>query len=173
MPSQPKEKSAFLAGVPLRIETFKRDYARQYPLTSEKFWLWDYAHFLEILLRDVNHQIGDGQTLTEDHLRSISTFADVQTVSGAWYVYPMWRGASGYDATHAKNVVRRFEEVLRGLVPAMGHAFSAYYPEEQEWDTPTIKAWLERFDAAAKLDALNGQEPNQPTGPTATAAAHQ
>ena len=160
-PPRSEERSAFLADVPHRIETFKRTYARDYPLTSEKFWLWDYAHFLEVLLRDVNRQIGDGDTLSEEHLRSIATFADVQTVSSKWYVYPMWRGASGYDATYARNVVHRFEEVLRGLVPSMGHALSTYYPDAKDWDDATIKAWLERFDSAATLDALYGKEPNQ------------
>lgn len=115
--SSPDEKSALLAGVPGRIESFKRTYARDHPLSSHKFWLWDYANFLQTLLRDVNHQIGNGDTLTDEHLRSIAVFADVQTASSKGYVYPMWRGASGYDATHAQNVVSRFEEVLRNLVP--------------------------------------------------------
>ncbi len=158
-----------LADVPHRIEAFKRVYAHDYPLTSERFWLRDYARFLEDLLRDVNRQIGDGDTLTEDHLRSIATFADVQTVSSKWYVYPMWRGASGYDATHARNVVGCFEEVLRGLVPAMGRALSTYYPDAKDWDDPSIAAWLERFDAAARLDALYSEKPNKALEPTTTA----
>ncbi|MBL9202541.1 MAG: hypothetical protein JNL39_18665 [Opitutaceae bacterium] len=118
--SKPGEKSAFLTNVPRRIEDFKKSYARDHPLTSERFWLWDYAGFLGKLLREVNEKIGDGTTLAKDHLRAVSGFAEVQAISTRRYVFPMWRGASGYDAALAETIVALHEEILKTLIAAMG-----------------------------------------------------
>ena len=150
----PGEKSAFLNDVPHRIENFKRGYARDYPLTSEKFWLWDYANFLGELLLDVNQKIGDGTTLNEEHLRAIKTFAEVQTISSRGYVYPLWRGASGYDAAFAQGAIARYEETLRGMIAAMGHALNAFHESEKDWTEDEVKEWITRFDAAIRSNFL-------------------
>jgi hypothetical protein len=104
--------------------------------------------------------MGDGQTLTEEQLHSIALFAEVQTLASEDFVYPTRRGASGYEMAEARTIARRYEEVLRGLVPAMGRMLSAYAPAEKDWDDATVKAWLGHFDAAVGLDARLWQDPN-------------
>jgi hypothetical protein len=147
-----------LQSVPQRILDFHASYVRDGGFASGKFWLWDYANFLEALLREVNHAIGDGETLSPEHLKAIATFADVETAMTRSYVYPLWRGASGYDAAHAQNVASRYENVLRNLVVAMGRSLTVFHDTEKDWTDDIAQEWTAKFDQAVQI-ATNADPP--------------
>ena len=154
----PGEKNLLLQSVPRRIIDFHASYVRDGGLASGKFWLWDYANFLEALLREVNQAIGDGDTLSPEHLKAIATFADVETVTTRSYVYPLWRGASGYDAAHAQNVASLYENILRDLVVAMGRSLTVFHATEKDWTEDIAQEWTAKFNRAVQI-ATNADPP--------------
>lgn len=153
-----------LLQIPRRVQALREkvrygDFSNTYHELDIK---WQYARFLEGLIKEVNQDVTSGSALSPEEIKAIGSFARLTVILRDDYVPSTFRGGSGFGMREVDSMIDLYEKVIEDLIPGIGKHLSLFQKEETDWDSAKIDTWLRRFRQVVKR-APAGNRPNSGT----------